>query len=256
LKKHGDFTGLANNYSQFRPKYSETVLSALLATLNKPVADIDFADIGAGTGIWTRMVAARHCRSVVAVEPNDDMRQHGISDSRAFDIEWLTGTGENTGLENSSKDLLSMASSFHWVDFDKGMNEFSRVLRPGGRFVALWNPRDIEANPLLVEIENKLLDFAPNIKRVSSGKSGITDGLTQRLNDHQLFCDVLYFEGRHSISQSPEQYLGVWWSVNDIRVQAGEAAFLKFMDYVKERVSDLTSIETTYVTRMWSAQRR
>ena len=30
-----------------------------------------------------------------------------------------------------------------------------RMLRPGGSFVALWNPRMIELNPLLVEIEQE-----------------------------------------------------------------------------------------------------
>ena len=39
--------------------------------------------------------------------------------------------------------------------FDKATSEFSRVLKPDGCFVALWNPRLIEANPLLVEIERR-----------------------------------------------------------------------------------------------------
>jgi hypothetical protein len=46
-----------------------------------------------------------------------------------------------------------MASSFHWADFELATKEFSRVLRKGGRFCALWNPRLIEVNPMLVEIE-------------------------------------------------------------------------------------------------------
>ncbi len=49
-----------------------------------------------------------------------------------------------------------MASSLHWANFDKACDEFHRILRPGGVFVALWNPRFIEANPLLVEIEAQI----------------------------------------------------------------------------------------------------
>jgi SAM-dependent methyltransferase len=257
-KKHGDFTGLAGNYSKYRPTYSESVLTALLSLVNKPIADIDAADVGAGTGIWSRMLAQRGCRTVVAVEPNDDMRAAGIKDSTDLAIEWSQGTGERTGLEDQSKDALSMASSFHWVDFEQGLEEFSRILRPQGRFAALWNPRYIEANPLLVEIENKLQSFAPHLKdlkRVSSGRSGITDTLTERLQASPLFDDVVYLEGRHVVRQTPAQYIGVWWSVNDIRVQAGEEAFQNFMDYVTQRVQGLEFIETTYLTRAWSAAR-
>jgi ubiquinone/menaquinone biosynthesis C-methylase UbiE len=49
-------------------------------------------------------------------------------------------------LADGSVDLVSMASSFHWADFDTACDEFHRILRSGGVFVALWNPRLIEVN--------------------------------------------------------------------------------------------------------------
>ena len=255
VTKHGDFSGLAGDYSKYRPAYSETVLTALLSMIEKPIAALDFVDVGAGTGIWTRMVAARQPHSAIAVEPNDDMRQHGQADNAGLPIKWQVGSGTNTELADQSADFLTMASSFHWVDFNEGTKEFHRVLRPGGRFCALWNPRFIEANPLLVEIENKLYELAPHIKRVSSGRSGITEQLTDLLNASPLFDDVIYIEGRHAVRQTPEHYIGVWRSVNDIRFQAGEEAFSKFMAYVEDRIKGLDYVETTYLTRAWSARR-
>ena len=59
LLKLGDFGNLAQNYSRYRPDYSPLALDKLLNLLNKPKADIDFVDVGAGTGIWTRMVHSR-----------------------------------------------------------------------------------------------------------------------------------------------------------------------------------------------------
>jgi SAM-dependent methyltransferase len=256
-RQHGDFSGLADDYSKYRPGYSGSVLTALLALVGKPASAIDAADVGAGTGIWTRMLAARGLRSVTAVEPNDDMRRHGEADSRTTAIAWRKGNGEATGLADGSADLLSMASSFHWVDFEAGTREFARVLRPGGRFVALWNPRLIEVNPLLVEIEEHLNTLkGGEIRRVSSGRSGITEQLTDRLNASSRFDDVMYLEARHTMSMSPDHYLGVWRSVNDLRVQLGAQRFTEFLAWVERKVLPLPAIEATYLTRAWTARRR
>lgn len=251
----GDFTGLAGDYSESRPDYCESVLHGLLGLLGKPAADVDFVDVGAGTGIWTRMVHGAGLNSARAVEPNDDMRTNGIKDSEGTSIEWFEGSGEQTGLPDACCDWVTMASSFHWVDFDAGTREFHRILRPGGRFTALWNPRLIEVNPMLVEIEAKLDELRPNIKRVSSGRSGITATLTDRLWESPHFEDVVYIEGRHIIEMTPERYLGAWRSVNDLRVQLGPERFDEFLAYVADRISTVDSIAATYWTRAWSARR-
>lgn len=255
--KHGEFTGLAQDYSAYRPAYAESVLDAILGLLGRPAAALDAADVGAGTGIWTRMLARRGFRSVTAIEPNDDMRGTGARDSRDLLIDWRQGTGAATGLGDAAVDLVSMASSFHWVDFDAGVREFHRALRPGGRFVALWNPRLIEANPLLVEIEAMIAQMLPpGAKRVSSGRSGLTETLTEKLWACGLFEDVVYLEGRHHARQTPDQYVGAWRSVNDVRVQLGPAKFQAFLDAVVDRTKDLDHIETTYLTRAWASRPR
>jgi len=255
MMKHGDFTGLANDYAKFRPGYAPQVATAILRCVGRNAASIDAADVGAGTGIWTRMLAARGLHSVVAVEPNDDMRGRGIETSRGTGIVWLKGSAEATGLLDGSVDLVSMASSLHWADFDKACEEFHRILRPDGIFVALWNPRFIEANPLLLEIEAEITRLKPDIRRVSSGRSGITERLTDMLSAEPQFAEVLYLEGRHSLHQTPAQYIGVWRSVNDLQVQLGSELFQKFLNFVEKRVTGLTAIETTYVTRAWVARR-
>jgi SAM-dependent methyltransferase len=253
--KHGDFTGLAGDYAKFRPGYARQVATAILGFLGKDPAKVDAADVGAGTGIWTRILAARGLHSVTAVEPNDDKRGQGVETSRTTGISWQKGSAESTGLKDGSVDLLTMASSFHWADFDKATAEFHRALKPNGVFVALWNPRYIEANPLLVEIEDQIAKLKPDIKRVSSGRSGLTERLTDLLCKKPLFTDVLYLEGRHTSQQTPAQYLGAWRSVNDLQVQLGPQLFQKFLDYVTERTAGLPSIDTTYLTRAWAARR-
>jgi SAM-dependent methyltransferase len=252
--RHGDYTGLARDYAMFRPGYAPQVASAIIGYVGRDAASVDAADIGAGTGIWTRILAAHGLHSVIAVEPNDDMREQGLQSSHGTGVVWRKGSAEATGLFDGSADLVSMASSLHWADFDKACDEFHRILRPGGVFVALWNPRLIEVNPLLVEIEAQIALLKPDIRRVSSGRSGITERLTDMLSAKPQFAEVLYLEGRHSLHQTPEQYMGAWRSVNDLQVQLGPELFGKFLDFIEKRIAGLTAIETTYLTRAWAAR--
>jgi ubiquinone/menaquinone biosynthesis C-methylase UbiE len=252
----GDFTGLAKDYSQHRPDYCNSVLHGLIGLLKKPLSEIDYVDVGAGTGIWTRMVQREGVKSAIAIEPNDDMRLNGIEDSIGTPIRWLQGHAEKTGLNDESCDWITMASSFHWADFEEATQEFHRILRSNGRFTALWNPRLIEINPLLIEIEAYLDTLRPNIQRVSSGRSGITDTLTDQIWASTYFDDVIYVEGRHTVEMSIDRYIGAWRSVNDLRVQLGADKFENFLSFIKKRTEGLTIIEATYLTRAWSARRK
>lgn len=252
----GDFTGLAEHYSKNRPDYSTSVLNALLGLSNKNVQQIDFADVGAGTGIWTKMVVDKGVKSAVAVEPNDDMRKQGADFTKSKQVIWKNGSAEKTTLAENSIDWLTMASSFHWADFKIATEEFHRVLRPNGLFTALWNPRFIEDNPLLVEIENKLTELNPDIKRVSSGRSGITEVLTDKLSSSEYFHNVVYIEAKHHIVMTTDRYIGAWKSVNDLRVQLGDDKFEYFIEFAEKKVKGLENIQANYLTRAWSAYRR
>jgi SAM-dependent methyltransferase len=253
--QHGNFDSLAGDYAQYRPGYAPGIVPAILSLVGRPAREVDAADVGAGTGIWTRMLAAQGLASVTAVEPSDEMRRQGQLTSQGQNIVWRRGTAEETGLPSRSCDLVSMASSFHWANFDIACAEFQRILRPGGRFVALWNPRMIELNPLLVEIEREITRLNPSVKRVSSGRSGLTEKLTEMLWAKPGFDDVIYLEGRHVATQTVDGYLGAWRSVNDLRVQLGPDLFDKFLDFVERRIAGLTAIETTFLTRAWAARR-
>jgi ubiquinone/menaquinone biosynthesis C-methylase UbiE len=252
----GDFTELAKDYSLHRPDYSHSVLKAMTGLSPKKFSDIDFVDIGAGTGIWSRMVYEEGVKSLIAIELNSAMRQKGIEDSRNMSIQWINGCAEKSTLPAKSADWVSMASSFHWANFGLATCEFHRILRPGGLFTALWNPRLLETNPILLDIEEHLKTLRPDIQRVSSGRSGITNSLCDNLLRSSYFEDVIYVEGRHQIQMTPSRYIGAWKSVNDLRVQLGPDKFNLFLSYVEKKVSGITTINATYLTRAWTARRK
>jgi SAM-dependent methyltransferase len=149
-----------------------------------------------------------------------------------------------------------MASSLHWADMSRAIQEFSRILRPGGVFTALWNPRLIEKNPLLLEIEEYISARIPKSKRISSGMSGVTENLTEYLESSGFFEDIVYIESQHTLNLSRDRYLGIWKSVNDIRVQLGENEFNSFLNFVEFKIQNLNEINATYLTRSWTARKK
>lgn len=167
--KHGDFTELAKFYSA-RPGYSERVLRVLGNYIGCYKENFKFADVGAGTGKLTQNLLDIGLKGI-CVEPNDAMREEGIKELIDYgsSIMWMNGSAENTNLEDSSVDWVFMASSFHWTDHKLALKEFHRILKPGGFFTALWNPRDIDNSEINKEVENIIYKIVPDLKRVSSG---------------------------------------------------------------------------------------
>lgn len=254
--KHGNFTGLAENYSKYRPSYSQTVLNSILNLFKQPINKLNFVDIGAGTGIWTRLLACSNPHSIIGVEPNEDMLNAAKKDSLDLDINWLQADAEKTNLPSSSADLISMASSFHWTDFETTLAEFHRILKTNGYFVALWNPRNLTNNLLLLEIEDFLFSLKPDMQRVSSGSANSTEILMNKLKGHYKFNFTLYLEADLDRELTPAEYLGVWDSVNDIKFQLGPEKFEQFMTFIEDKTKDLKTIRVSNTTRAWVFQKK
>ena len=248
--KQGDFTGLAQDYSACRPNYSETVLGNLL----QHTGAVSVADVGAGTGIWSRMLSQAGLR-VNAVEPNDDMRGEGIRVTADYDIHWHAGSAEQTTLDEQCVDWVTMASSFHWADTPKALAEFHRILKPGGHLTVLWNPRNIDGNELHEGIEQLVHDMVPNLKRVSSGRAKNSRDWTDDLQSTGHFADCLFIEGRHEIAMTHERYLGAWRSVNDIQAQAGPECFEILLERISDRIANLDHVTVPYKTRSWTVRK-
>jgi ubiquinone/menaquinone biosynthesis C-methylase UbiE len=254
MMQRADYTDLAPDYAKNRPDYSATVLRALIKHTGAERRGFRVADVGAGTGIWTKMIAEQHL-SCIAVEPNEAMREQGQCYTEGTAIQWRAGSAEETGLETSSVDWVTMASSFHWAKLPEALKEFSRILKPGGFLTVLWNPRHIEGNPLHERIEDTIYAMVPNLKRVSSGSSKHARKYDEELVSTGDFNGVAFFEASHHITMSKERYLGAWRSVYDIRNQAGPELFERVLTTIGEIIAPLDTMVVPYKTRAWTAQK-
>jgi SAM-dependent methyltransferase len=142
------FADRAADYVAGRPSYPAAALDALFEGLGDP-GDVLAADLGAGTGISSRLLAECGAQ-VLAVEPNAAMREAAEPHPR---VEWIAGTAERTGLGEASIDLVTAFQAFHWFDHAKALREIVRILRPGGRAAAIYNERD-ETDPFTAAYGN------------------------------------------------------------------------------------------------------
>lgn len=211
------------------------------------------ADIGAGTGKLTENLMEIGL-SGFAVEPNEAMRAEAAKNAWGEVFCWSEGYAEATGLEDNSVKWALMGSSFHWADSRLAMEEFYRILVPGGFFTAIWNPRDIESSELHQRIEEAVYSEVPAMKRVSSGKSITTEEMKDKLLYGGYFKDILFIEAPHSEIMTKERYMNTWKSVNDIQVQAGEEGFQRILRKIENIISEFDAIEVPYRSRAWTVQ--
>jgi ubiquinone/menaquinone biosynthesis C-methylase UbiE len=131
------FSDRVEDYVKYRPSYPKAAIDKILENLTLPITA---ADIGAGTGIASRLLAARDIK-VIAIEPNTEMRNAGIRDNTTS-VEWKDGTAEKTNLPDASVDLVTCFQAFHWFTPQPTLLEFRRILKPKGRLAVVWNFRD------------------------------------------------------------------------------------------------------------------
>ncbi len=132
------FSTKADAYARYRWDYSPRAIACVVETAClSPASRV--ADIGSGTGIFTRHMADT-AGTVYAVEPNAGMREQAevlLAGHRAFVS--INGCAEDTTLPDESVDVITVAQALHWFEPDETRREFRRILRPGGWLAVLWN---------------------------------------------------------------------------------------------------------------------
>ncbi len=128
------FSGFADLYDRVRPTPPD-VLAQILCTYagtDRPAV----VDIGSGTGLSSRW-AARWATSVVGVEPSQDMRRKAEALTHTDTVRYVEGWAHDTGLADSSADIVIASQALHWMEPTSTLAEVARLLRPDGVFAAI-----------------------------------------------------------------------------------------------------------------------
>lgn len=159
------FSSRVEDYIKFRPGYPTALVSALLDKTGLG-SDATVADVGSGTGIFTRLLLDQGLQ-VSAVEPNANMR-HAAETllSKYARFTSIDAPAEHTGLADHSIDLITVAQAFHWFNNEATRTEFVRILKPGGKLALIWNKRDV--NQAFQQSYHAILEaFAPEYGSVN-----------------------------------------------------------------------------------------
>ena len=152
------FSNRVDAYVSGRPGYPDEAVSWLAETFGlTPEATI--VDAGAGTGISAALLL-RHGFSVIAVEPNDAMREAAVAalgHQPRFRV--LAAKAEATTLPAASVEAVVAAQAFHWFDRAAFRAECARILAPDGVLALLWNVRRVERSPFAADYEALLREF-------------------------------------------------------------------------------------------------
>lgn len=132
------FGAEADTYEAARPDYPFEAVAWMLENLAPGARRV--ADVGAGTGKLTRVLAEAPDAEVVAIDPDPAM----LAKLRATvpGVPTFVGTAEHLPLPDASLDALVLGQAWHWVDPVAGSAEVGRVIRPGGTLGLIWNSRD------------------------------------------------------------------------------------------------------------------
>ena len=161
------FTAKAEDYARFRPSYP----AAAVDWLRERSSGGAVADIGAGTGIFTRLLLRRFA-PVYAVEPNAAMR----AVFRRFlpGIPCFDGSGECTGLPGGAVELITVAQAFHWLDEALFKVEARRILRPNGKVAIIWN--SCVPNEFTLARDEVCKKYCPRFRAGHAGKRSAAEG--------------------------------------------------------------------------------
>jgi ubiquinone/menaquinone biosynthesis C-methylase UbiE len=124
------FSTEAVQYAHLRPTYPESLFTFLSTT----VASREVAwDCATGNGQAATHLA-KYFDKVIATDESAEMIAQAPRDPR---IEYGVAEAEDSGIENHSVDLVTVATAIHWFNLSRFYAEVRRVVKPGGG-IAAW----------------------------------------------------------------------------------------------------------------------
>lgn len=124
------FSKQANSYRAFRPTYPDSLFDHIASLTNSHNLAWDCAT-GNGQAASKLVTYFDH---VIATDASKTQIENALQIDR---VEFRVAPAEESGLLDSSVDLITVANALHWFDKTRFFQECKRVLKPNG-ILAAW----------------------------------------------------------------------------------------------------------------------
>lgn len=197
------YTNKAKYYSKYRPTYPNECVEYILSESNLKENSC-IADIGAGTGIFTKKLIDKDF-IIYAIEANEDM----FNELKRLEHDKLVAIhskAEETKLLNDSIDLVVVAQAFHWFDKHKFKQECNRILKENCNIALIWN--EVNYKTYIGKYIMNLIDKYTNSNKLYKIDLSNNDSLVE-----DFFCDT--YQKRcysNNMELTEEQFIGDYLS--------------------------------------------
>lgn len=229
------FTNKAELYDKYRPNYAPKFIDFLY----KYAGFTDYsriADIGAGTGILSEEFLKKGS-TVICVEPNKRMLEQAKKRLQNYkNIIYINSTAENTNMDDSTIDFITVGQAFHWFDKNAFLKECKRILVEDGKVILAWNITDSK-DIINRELNNLNMRMLPNYdgynQRDTEDDSRYSDffkNMESYTFDNDLSLDEEAFVGRclsrsytpNLIDNNYMKYISELLKIFDLRSEKGK----------------------------------
>lgn len=258
------FDAWAGDYDRYRPGYPVELFEAIANKLPIPRRPL-VVDLGAGTG-RASLAMARLGWRVSAVEPGKPMLDllRGRATNEGLLVSTVQASGEETGLDPASADLVTAAQAFHWFDQQRALTEIARILKPSGGMALFWNVRDSERSAFLSDYAELLGRSTgstedPGIGRYESeGK----DKTRRAIEQHSTVFDAPELSQlRHEVEMTADEFIGMAFTASYVRLgrtpEQQDRFRLELAELLgRHRLNDGRRFAVPYRIDLWTARRR
>jgi ubiquinone/menaquinone biosynthesis C-methylase UbiE len=177
---------LAEQYSQYRPRYPDQLISHLADIIAKAPASNLVVDVGSGIGIFTRQLRAALPDSmrIVGIEPSPSMRTQAVTETADHTgLAFGDGVAVHLPFVGDAARAVVAATAAHWFDRPAFYAEARRILVPGGVIAIVEYVRDQAGSPIAAA----LIEF---MARYGSQKAYVPADYRRELAEAAGFYDA------------------------------------------------------------------
>lgn len=130
IKFKDHFSENTKEYNRFRPKYPAELFSYLASVSKQHQKAWDCAT---GTG-QSAIPLSEYFSTVIATDASETQIENA---EKKQGVVYYVATAENSNIEDSSIDLITVAQAFHWFNIEEFSKEVNRVLKDKG-ILSVW----------------------------------------------------------------------------------------------------------------------